>query len=230
MTEESIAMPKPVRGLNRERIVFIPFDPHPGILLSAFRPKIKREKRTWTGRLFVLEDKAVLYGELGAPAAVAALESLIASGARQILVLSFCGSLSPAYKIGDVISVSRALVDEGTSPHYFPKRMMFGPTDRLKEKVERRLETRGLPFLAGSIVSTDAPFRETHGWLARMRKRKAGLVDMELSSVFALALFRAVEAAALMIVTDELFSGTWKQGTYGPEFKKKVGDYFSPFL
>jgi purine-nucleoside phosphorylase len=230
VSEESIVRPKPIPGLEREKIVFIPFDPGPGLILAGFKPKIRREMLMWAGRLLILEDKAVLYGDLGAPAAVAALEGLIASGARQILVLSFCGSLDQTYIIKDVVSISRALADEGTSLHYFPRRKMYAPSDGLKADVESRLKSSGLPFQTGSLVSTDAPFRETTTWLARFQKKKIGLVDMEASAVFALAEFRGIDAAALMIVTDELFPGVWKQTRYDREFKKKIRDYFLPFI
>jgi len=230
VSEESIVRPKPIPGLEREKIVFIPFDPQPGLILAGFEPKIRREKLTWAGRLIFLDDKAVLYGDLGAPAAVAALEGLIASGARQVLILSFCGSLDPTYRIKDVVSISRALADEGTSLHYFPRRKMYTPSAGLKADVESRLKSSGLPFQTGSLVSTDAPFRETKPWLMKIQKKKIGLVDMEVSAVFALAEFRCIDAAALLIVTDELFSGAWKQTGYDPEFKKKIKDYFLPFI
>jgi purine-nucleoside phosphorylase len=53
---------------------------------------------------------------------------------------------------------------------------------------------------------------------------------METSAVFALAEFYGIERAALMIISDELFSGKWKKGFFRPELEKRIKDYFLPFL
>jgi purine-nucleoside phosphorylase len=230
LREKSITRPRPLRGFERDQVVYLPFDPPPGLILAGFKQKIKKEKKIWAGRLFLLEDKVVLYQALGAPAAVASLEMLIASGLKEIRVLSFCGSLWPDYRIGDVISASKALPNEGTSPHYYPRLKTFFPSPGLKKRTEEFLSSRNLPFSAAACVSTDAPFRETMTWLKRMQARKIGVVDMEISAVFALAKYWRVEAAALMIVTDELFHKEWSVGNYGQEFKKKIQDYFLPFI
>lgn len=230
MREESITKPRSLKGFKSDRVIYIPFDPAPGLILSGFKQKIRKQKSSWACRLFLLDEKAILYQALGAPAAVASLEILIASGAKEILILSFCGSLQPDYRIGDVISVSSALTNEGTSPHYFPRLKAFFPSPRLKRRTEEFLASRNLPFSRGACVSTDAPFRETATWLKKMLENKIGLVDMELSAVFALAKFWRIEAAALMIVTDELFHKKWNVGNYGREFKKRIKDYFLPFI
>ena len=55
---------------------------------------------------------------LGAPYAAMVLEKLIVLGARRVLVLGWCGSLSPRVHIGDLILPDRAIPGDGTSPHY----------------------------------------------------------------------------------------------------------------
>ncbi len=230
MKEQSITRPKPLIGFEQKRVVYIPFDPGPGLMLAGFKQKIVKEKRTWTGRLFLLDDKTVLYQALGAPVAAAALEMFIDSGTTEILTLSFCGSLHPDYRIGDVVSISKALSNEGTSTHYFPHGRMFVPSPTLKKQTEEFLSSRNLPFSRGACVSTDAPFRETPTWLRKMQAKKIGLVDMELSAVFALAKFWSIEASALVIVSDELFQKRWTVGPFGREFKKRIKDYFLPFI
>jgi uridine phosphorylase len=230
LREKSITRPRPLKGFERDRVVYIPFDPAPGLILTGFKQKIRKEKRNWAARFFLLDDKIVLYQALGAPAAVASLEMLIASGAKEIHVLSFCGSLRPDYRIGDVVSASKALSNEGTSSHYLPHFKTFFPSPGLKKRTEEFLSALSLPFSPGACVSTDAPFRETMTWLKKMEAKKIGVVDMEISAVFALANFWRVEAAALMIVTDELFQKRWDVGDYGLEFKRKIKDYFLPFI
>jgi len=44
---------------------------------------------------------------------------------------------------------------------------------------------------------------------------------MEFAALAAAAAFRKVELTAVMLVSDELFSGTWKPGFRTKSFKKK---------
>jgi purine-nucleoside phosphorylase len=180
--------------------------------------------------LYVLPDCAVLYQCLGGPAAVLGLEFLIASGASKILTLSFCGSLDRELRIGDVLSVTWAYPDEGTSGHYSRRKRRFKADGVMRKHVESRLESLGLLWKTGNLVSTDAPYRETRSWMKTVQRKGATAVDMEISAVFALSVFRAVEAAALMIVTDELFSGRWKVCSREGVLEEKIRDYYLPFL
>jgi purine-nucleoside phosphorylase len=162
--------------------------------------------------------------------AVLSLEKLVASGAKEILILGFCGSLNPEYKLASPVSVAKAYSNEGTSCHYCPGQKVFPASPGLQKAVEKRLKDRELPFLRGAAVSTDAPYRETPAWIRKMRQRGIDVVDMEASAVFGLASFHKLPAAALMIVSDELFSGRWKNGFSDPRLAKTVQDYFFPFL
>jgi uridine phosphorylase len=229
-TEESIVRPRAVEGFGRPDLVCVPYDPVPDVLLAYVGKRALRERRLGGSGLFLLPEAAVLYGCLGAPAAVAGLEPLIASGARRILVLSFCGSLRPGIRIGDAVSVSGAAADEGTSRRYLPGRRSFRPSAGFRRKTESRLETLGLPFLTARCVSTDAPYRETPSWHRSMSGKGVGVVDMEVSAVFALAEFRGVEAAALLLVSDELFSGRWKVAAGRAVQGERIRKFFLPFL
>jgi uridine phosphorylase len=168
---------------------------------------------------------------LGAPAAALVLETLIESGAKDIILLGFCGSLSNRFEIGDPVSIAGAHADEGTSRHYRPrKRAFFLPSAGLKDGLERALRGRGLGFKTGEIVSTDAPYRETRSWLEKSRRRGAEVVDMETSAVFALAESRGVRAASLQIVGDELGSGKWRNGFSSALLAEAAKSAFVPFL
>jgi purine-nucleoside phosphorylase len=53
---------------------------------------------------------------------------------------------------------------------------------------------------------------------------------METSAVFALAEFHRREAASLMIVSDELSSGSWRHGFFETGLEESVRRHFLPFL
>lgn len=59
------------------------------------------------------------------------------------------------------------------------------------------------------------------GRLSRKRPdsvSKGGLaVEKECTALMSIALFRGIEFGALLVITDELFSGKWKTGFNTPE-------------
>ena len=226
----SIVPPRPFKDFLVDRVIYMPVDLPSGLIKKYLREHAGKEKQTDWGILYRIERTAVLFQAVGAPLAVLSLEKLVASGAKEILILGFCGSLNPEYKLASPVSVAKAYSNEGTSCHYCPGQKVFPASPGLQKAVEKRLKDRELPFLRGVAVSTDAPYRETPAWIRKMRQRGIDVVDMEASAVFGLASFHKLPAAALMIVSDELFSGRWKNGFSDPRPAKAVQDYFFPFL
>lgn len=92
------------------------------------------------------------------------------------------------------------------------------------------LRHQGLSFSLAITVSTDAPYRETPAWLKEMQNRRIDVADMEASAVFSLARYRGVEAAGLMVVSDELFSGVWNNHFPPSLLRETIQRYFFPFL
>lgn len=230
MKDKVIVAPKPFRRFRRKRIIYVPCDFPDGLIRSSFQKFILREKNLGFGHLFLLKDKIVLYQSVGAPAAILSLEPLLVSGSTEIILLGFCGSLNPKHKMTEAAIIQKAYSEEGTSKHYFSRRHVFHASSHLKNNIERMLQERNLPFNIGTIVSTDAPYRETKAWITHKQKKGIAFVDMETSAVFALAEFYNVRAAALMIISDELFTKKWKKAFHLPRLKEKIKEYFYPFL
>jgi len=227
---EPILKPKPLKGFSHRRAVYVPVDPPSGIFGDVLKKRASREKETYFGRFFLLDNTAVLYRCIGASSAVIGLEHLIATGAQEILILGFCGSLNPGISCLDVVSINKAYSEEGTSRHYIPGKKIFHSSGLLRQKIESRLAERSLPFLQGVTVSTDAPFRETKSWLEDKQKKGIDVVDMEASAVFALGEYHYIPTAALMIVSDELAGKKWKNVFKYPRLNTKLKEYFIPFL
>ena len=228
--EESIVKPESLGDFIAEDVICIPFDPPSRPFQRAIKKLALKEKNIGFGYLYLLKNKIVLYQSLAAPSVVLSLERLIVSGAKKITLLGFCGSLNPMFKIMNVISISKAFSEEGTSKHYFSRKRTFYPSPALKNRIETVLSDSKLPFLTGSLISTDAPYRETKSWLEQKKKRGIDLVDMEGSAVFAIAKFYGIQAAALTIISDELWSGAWKKEFRHSELEEKIKKYFLPFI
>jgi uridine phosphorylase len=227
---EPILKPKPLKGFSHRKAVYIPVDTPSRIFWNELKKRASRTKETPFGHIFLLDKTAVLYGCVGASLAVMALEHLIASGAEEILILGFCGSLNPDVSTLDVVSINKAYSEEGTSRHYIERKKIFHSSDPLRQKIEDNLVERNLPFLEAIAVSTDAPYRETQSWLLDKQKKAIDVVDMEASAVFALGEYHDIPAAALMIVSDNLTGKKWKNVFKYPGLNAKIKQYFFPFL
>ncbi len=230
MTSNSIVRPRPVRNLDTERVIYLPWDLPGGFIFRILRERAQSKTVLEFTHLYRFSGHCVVGPALGAPLAVLVLEPLILGGAKEIVLLGFCGSLSRRIKAGEAVSISWALSDEGTSRHYRPRKRAFNPSLRLKNKLESELHARQLCFKTGALVTTDAPFRETPAWLRRSRHKGAELVDMEASAVFALAEHHSIRAASVQIVSDELSSGRWKTAFRSDLLKQRARDYLLPFF
>jgi len=162
---------------------------------------------------------------IGAPYGVMLLESLIAKGARAVIVLGWCGGLSPDLSPGDLVVVEKALVDEGTSRHYMDlpgEQLAVNADARLTATLAAALDAAGLEAHAhATIWTTDAIYRETSEKVAWYKEKGACAVEMECSALFAAAAFRKVPIAALLVVSDSLgrADGAWDPGFYKKRFK-----------
>lgn len=158
---------------------------------------------------------------LGAPQAAMVMEKIIALGANRICVFGWCGSLQPDLNIGDFVIPLHAVAEEGTSGHYPIGKKTPGTAPELNRVLEKRLDHHGLPFRKGTIWTTDAPYRETASKVKTYRKKGVLAVEMEMSALMTLAVYRSVELSALLVVSDELFDLKWHRGFSSPVFKER---------
>ena len=155
---------------------------------------------------------------VGAPAAVAVLEELVALGVRDIIVVGTAGSLQPGLPIGSYIVPTGAIREEGTSFHYAPAATELAPDATLAQALAEAVVELGGVVTFGSVWTTDAPYREMRSKIAAYSALGALGVEMEASALFALAQFRGVRLAALMAVSDELFH-EWRPGFHTAELR-----------
>ena len=156
---------------------------------------------------------------LGAPQGVIVMEKLIALGAKRIWVLGWCGSLQPYLLIGDLVIPTAALSEEGTSPHYPVNERRRQTSPLLSKRLEDALAHANLPFQKGPVWTTDAFYRETVQKVKTYAKRGFLAVEMEMSALITVALYRSVELAGLLIVSDELSSLQWHNGVGADKLK-----------
>ncbi|OPX37660.1 MAG: hypothetical protein B1H12_04355 [Desulfobacteraceae bacterium 4484_190.2] len=157
---------------------------------------------------------------LGAPQAVIAMEKLIVLGAKKIWVLGWCGSLQPDLPTGHLIIPTNAVSEEGTSNHYPISNRLPESNTALNRMLEEALIQQSLPFSRGSVWTTDALYRETPDKVKTFQDQGILAVEMEISALMTVALYRSVAMAGLLVVSDELFQLKWRPGFSNPLLKK----------
>lgn len=160
-------------------------------------------------------DGPVVVGPaFGAPQAAVLMEKIFVLGVDRVLVLGWAGSLIQEIRAGDLVTVTGAVSDEGTSQHY-PLDRTPRPDPDLTGCLNNALHASGLDpdrLHQGKIWTTDALYRETPAKIAARTKDGCVAVDMETSALLTVAAFRERSPAGLMVITDELGSGEWQPG------------------
>lgn len=227
MMEEGIV--KPLRGRSSPRL-------GPVAVMAATRTDFDDlcrmldrdpENGRWlfTSRLLIKDGEPSLVGPLvGAPYAVMVLETLIAWGARRFVFVGWCGSISPALSVGDLLLPEAALIDEGTSSHYLTEAVQPEhpclPSATIFGAIERALVGVGASFRKGAVWSTDGIYRETPSRVCRFRDRGAMAVEMEVSALFTVGSYHKVAVGAALVVSDDLSELQWVPGFRDPRFQK----------
>ncbi|MBL4901923.1 MAG: nucleoside phosphorylase [Desulfocapsa sp.] len=154
---------------------------------------------------------------LGAPMAAMVLEKLIVLGAEQVVMTGWCGTVSPALRVGDTVLGGAGYSGEGTSQYY-----TSGDVSRPSSRLLATLQTVLGLQASTTFWSTDAPYRESRKMLQELaEKYKVSAVDMEYSALCAVAAFRKIDFAAVFLVSDELWKDEWRPGFSGKVFKRK---------
>ena len=157
---------------------------------------------------------------LGAPQSVMGMEKLIALGAKRLWVIGWCGSLTPDLGTGDLVIPTCAISEEGTSQHYPIDEKILTTDEGLNEMLAQALRGKGQKFKRGAVWTTDAPYRETPAKVREYQDRGAIAVEMEMSALMTLAIYRNVRLSGLLVVSDELFDLKWHPGFSNPKLKK----------
>ena len=157
---------------------------------------------------------------LGAPQAVMAMEKMIALGAKRVWVIGWCGSLQKNLRIGDLLIPTDALSEEGTSQHYPIGEKISSTDEKLNQILEEALQKRAQNFRRGTVWTTDALYRETPAKIKEYQAKGVMAVEMEMSALMTLAIYRKVKLGALLVVSDELFELKWHTGFSSPKLKQ----------
>jgi len=146
---------------------------------------------------------------VGAPAAAALLEVLVALGCSTVFAVGSSGGLVQQHPPGTVVVPDAAIRDEGVSHHYAAASRIAHPDPTLQAELRAAFRAVDLEPVTGHVWTTDALFRETSAKVAARVAEGAVAVDMELSALATVAAFRGVRHGHAVYMADTLFGDEW---------------------
>ena len=146
---------------------------------------------------------------VGAPLAVGLMEEAIAYGCRKFIACGGCGVLKKGMAVGNLILVTSAVRDEGTSYHYLPPEDEVAAHPKGIAALEAVLQESKVPYRKGKTWTTDAPYRETRQRMKRRIDQGCVTVEMEAAALIAVAQHRRVSFGQLLYAGDDLSGSQW---------------------
>ena len=184
--------------------VLLPGDPGRALLLAQSlidAPKMFNHNRGlwgYSGTATDGEPLTIQSTGMGGPSAAIVISELADLGALTMVRVGTCGALQSDLELGELIVATEAIGDDGTS-------RALGAGDRVPaspavlEALMASTGARGGP-VASTDLFYDDPREPERAWVAG----GALAVEMESSTLFALAARRGFAAGAVLVVTDLL--------------------------
>jgi uridine phosphorylase len=191
--------------------VLLPGDPHRALAVAQAlteQPKMFNHHRGLWGYTGVARDGQLLTIQatgMGGPSAAIVVEELIALGAETLIRIGTCAALTDAHPIGDIVAPEAALALDGTS-------RALGADPRVLPDAQ-----------LSAACAVDAPnvlAASVDVFYGSPDTGDADVVEMECATLFQIAKLRAVRAAAVLGVSDELTNGRRR---IGPDELEAVG-------
>ena len=176
------------------------------------------------------KEVGIVRAMIGAPAATTNLEELVAYGARRIYELGLSGAIDTRLEPGDIVLLSGAFSDEGTSRHYYRTGRRFTPSVSLTKRLRLSLKDANLEHVLADAWTIDAPYRETVEKIIHFRRKGAQVVNMESSAIFAVARYRKIDAASVQIVSDVVSEEGWNAAFHSEIVDKRRNDVLAAVL
>lgn len=149
------------------------------------------------------EDICMVQVPVGAPAATAMLDNLIALGCKKIIATGSCGVLEELEENAFVIPV-KALRAEGTSYHYLEASRFIDLDADMIDSIAKTLEEMHLPYQKCTTWTTDGFFRETQDMVQHRVAEGCAVVEMECAALAACAKKRGAKFGQFLFTADSL--------------------------
>jgi uridine phosphorylase len=216
--EEGLAFHLHIKEGDIGRYVLLPGDPARCEKIARYfdDPHFvaqNREYVTWTGTLLG-EKVSVVSTGIGCPSTAIAAEELIEAGADTLIRVGSSGSMQPYVHSGDVVVVTAAVRDEGTSLHYLPVEFPAVADIQVVNALVAGARDLGLTFHTGVCQSKDSFYgeveRERMPLADRLTERWNAWIaggalssEMEAATLFIVSAIHHKRAGATLLVINE---------------------------
>ena len=155
------------------------------------------------------EKIAVFNPLIGAPAAAALLEEVIALGCNKFIACGGAGVLQKDIAVGQLVIPVSAVRDEGTSYHYLKPAREVEANIHAVITIQNVLNRYGAKYLEAKTWTSDAFYRETREKVNLRKLEGCVTIEMECSAFFAVAQFRNVIFGQILYGGDDLSGNEW---------------------
>jgi uridine phosphorylase len=138
---------------------------------------------------------------IGGPSAAIVISELAQLGARTFVRIGTCGSLTTGLRLGELVIVTEAICEDGTSRALASAERVTPEPDLLARLIAAGHAAAARQAIA---VSTDLFYDRPAGARDRWTGQGAAVVELETATVLALGRRRDLRAAALLLVADVL--------------------------
>jgi uridine phosphorylase len=182
----------------------------------------KRSYRVYTG-IYKGKPLTIASHLMGCPSIAMAVEELIAAGGKNIIRAGGCAAISPNVKTGDLIIVTGAVRDDGTSPYYAPQIYPAVADHRVVSALCQSAEALDAPHHVGIIRTTDSLYQgeEKADIIEKWLNCNVLAFEMEISALFTIASVMGCRSGALLTTATNLVT---EDGAFVSEGEKMKGE------
>lgn len=140
--------------------------------------------------------------KFGSPSVAMATDILASAGAKVMLGIGYCGAIRPDIACGDLVIVTGAVRDEGTTPHYVPLGFPALASPVVVSELVRVAADMNLGYHIGIMWTTDAVLCEDDAQISDWHEAGVIGVDMEAATLLTVASLRGAQAGVILVASD----------------------------
>ncbi len=140
--------------------------------------------------------------KFGSPSVAMVTDILGTTSAKNLIGVGFCGALQPHIRCGDLIIVTGAVRDEGTTSHYVPLSFPAVANPGLVSRLIKTAAKLKINYHSGIVWTTDAVLCEDDIQVNFWNRNGVIGVDMESAALLTIANIRGIAAGVILVASD----------------------------
>ena len=179
-----------------------------GLLDGTEKVGDRRGYQVYTGK-YRGRRLSVATSGVGSPSMSIAVEELAACGAKTLIRVGSCASISLAVPVGGIAIANGAVSDEGTSRYYAPINFPPVASQRVVRAIADAASALGVEVPIGLTRSTDSFYKGERTTEIIDQWRRLGVLafEMETSCLFTVAAALGLEAGSIICAGSNLLTG-----------------------